>query len=419
MKEFKRILASALCVCIFLTAGCTAKPAAPTVPTGQTEPHETQTVPTLTAQELERKPSKLSEEEKLTLYQTIAEGEADWLLSLQLENGALPMTREENGSLSINPYFADFAAMALLGGEQRHIDGAKRYMDWHFSHLNTAETDYNGVDGTIYDYTAEMSDGKLVEEKITYNSNGKPQYDSVDSYAATFLSVLLKYYEVTQDADYLLQHREQIERIFRVIPAVMDDGLTWAKPDYRIKYFMDNCEVYEGLTAAEELFATVLKDEALADEAADYRRQVAQQIEAHMWNENGYYEAALGEGNVVALNFGWTNFYPCATAQLMAISCGLLAPDDPRAIRLYNSFNQVFSTGEDKATWERISIPDSFFWGSIPYTAAIMGDEGRVEEYMTVYQKAMKAHAYPLYNADAARVCLAAQWMIAQIEGGV
>ena len=26
-------------------------------------------------------------------------------------------------------------------------------MDWHFAHLNTAETDYNGVDGTIYDYT--------------------------------------------------------------------------------------------------------------------------------------------------------------------------------------------------------------------------------------------------------------------------
>lgn len=419
MKVFKRILALALCAGMLATAGCAAKPAEPTTesaPTESTEKPETDSG--VAAPEVAAKPSALTDEEKLTLYKTVAECETDWLLSLQLENGALPMTCGENGSFSVNPYFADFAAMALLGGEERHIEGARRYMDWHFAHLNTAETDYNGVDGTIYDYTATVSGGTLVSEAVTYNGSGKPQYDSVDSYAATFLGVLTKYYEVTQDADYLLAHREEIIRIFRVIPADMDDGLTWAKPDYRIKYFMDNCEVYEGLAAAEKLFAAALQDEVLAAEAAGMKQQVTEKMEALMWREAGYYEAAVGEDGRSAFRFDWSNFYPCATAQLLAISCGLLQPDDPRAIGLYNSFNEYFSTGENQATWERISIPDPFYWGSIPYAAAMMGDEGRVEEYMTIYQKAMRSHAYPLYNADAARVCLAAQWMLAQIEQG-
>ena len=45
-----------------------------------------------------------------------------------------------------------------------------------------------------------------------------------------------------------------------------------------------------------------------------------------------------------------------------------------------------------------------------------MGDEGRVESYMRLYTKAMKNHAYPLYNADAGRVCLAAAVMIKKLS---
>ena len=41
-----------------------------------------------------------------------------------------------------------------------------------------------------------------------------------------------------------------------------------------------------------------------------------------------------------------------------------------------------------------------------------MNDKARVYTYMSHYQKAMKKHAYPLYNADAAKVCMAAQKML-------
>jgi hypothetical protein len=138
-----------------------------------------------------------------------------------------------------------------------------------------------------------------------------------------------------------------------------------------------------------------------------------------MWmEEEGYYEVALGVNNDSAYAFTWTNFYPCATAQLFPISCGLLAPTDPRSIYLYNQFNAYFSTGERKATWEEMSTPDTFYWGSLAYTAALMGDNARLETYMTLYQKIMKRHAYPLYNADAARVCMAAQLMLEKLQQG-
>ena len=47
-----------------------------------------------------------------------------------------------------------------------------------------------------------------------------------------------------------------------------------------------------------------------------------------------------------------------------------------------------------------------------------MGDNARLETYMTLYLKVMNRHAYPLYNADAARVCMAAQLMLERIEQG-
>ena len=360
--------------------------------------------------------STMTKEERIAMYEKIATEEAAWLASLQIENGALLMTCGPNGEFTMNPYFADFAALALLGAGESYYENVRRYMDWHFAHLNTAETDYNGVDGTIYDYVVTLSNGKLVSEKIVINANGQKSYDSTDSYAATFLCVVAKYYEKTGDLAYLQANSQDLQRLLNPIRQTMDKGLTFAKPDYRIKYLMDNCEVYEGLVAAEKVYKALgLSD--LAAEAADLKKQVFDAIEEHMWmEEEGYYEVALGVNNDSAYAFTWTNFYPCATAQLFPISCGLLAPTDPRSIYLYNQFNDYFSTGERKATWEEMSTPDTFYWGSLAYTAALMGDNARLETYMTLYLKIMKRHAYPLYNADAARVCMAAQLMLEKLQ---
>ena len=432
-KQLGALVCAASLLCS-LAAGCTS-PAATTapgstpnttaVPTSGIQPTTVPpttalpTVPSTTVPpSTDLSESTMTREEQIAMYQKIATEEAAWLAGLQIENGALLMTRGPSGDYTMNPYFADFAALALLGAGEAYYENVRRYMDWHFDHLNTAQTDYNGVDGTIYDYTVTLSNGKLVSEVISINADGKKSYDSTDSYAATFLCVVAKYYEKTGDLAYLQANSQDLQRLLNPIRQTMHQGLTFAKPDYRIKYLMDNCEVYEGLVAAEKLY-TALGLSELCAEAADLKKQVFDAIEEHMWmEEEGYYEVALGVNNDSAYAFTWTNFYPCATAQLFPIFCGLLSPTDDRSVHLYNKFNEYFSTGERKATWEEMSTPDTFYWGALAYVAAQMGDNVRLETYMKLYLKVMNRHAYPLYNADAARVCMAAQLMLEKLEQG-
>lgn len=360
--------------------------------------------------------------EDLAFYKEIVEIETQWLADMILPNGTFPMTPVKDGVVKMNPYFADFGALAILDGDKKHIPALKRYMDWHFSHLNTAKTDYNGVDGTIYDYNISVSGGKVTKEEILINNQGKKEYDSTDSYAATFLMVLWKYYDKTGDKTYIVNHYNEIERIINALYATMYDGLTTAKPDYPVKYLMDNCEVWQGIGDAIKLYEKVIVPQksgaaaTLSKLKASYT-EVAQQIEKKMWNaDEGYYYPALGMDGDPNHVFNWNNFYPSATAQLFVITSGLLKPTDARAKQLYNDFNSHYSTGESKKDWDHMSIPDAFYWGSLVHTAAMMGDDVRVKNYMTMYRKVMKNHAYPLYNADAGKACMAAALMVEKLS---
>lgn len=344
-----------------------------------------------------------------SLYKEIVDSETAWLASLQLENGAIPMTATKNGEVSVNPYFSDFSALALLDKPDDYVENVKKYMDWHFSHLNTKDTDYNGIDGTIYDYSIVLENGKIKSEAVT-EKKGKKSYDSTDSYAATFICVLKKYYEKTSDNGYLRKNSGYIKRIIDAMLSTMDNGLTLSKPDYEVKYLMDNCEVYEALDAAIKLYEKPLSN---ADGVKDIlskiktaKSEIKSAMENKMWNKDGkYFEAGLFKDESVAFNFSWDTYYPCATGQMFTIFSGVLLPDDSRAKDIYNSFC-------NKYAWENFDIPDSFYWGSNVYTAAVMGDKTRVDKYLSKYKKVMKHHAYPLYNADAARVSMAAAIMI-------
>ncbi len=350
-------------------------------------------------------------EENIALFREIYETEIEWLASLQLDNGAIPMTPVKNGEVRMNPYFADFAALALLDEADEYADEVKAYMEWHFDHLNTAETDYNGVDGTIYDYLITVKDGKATGETIAmYKRNYS--YDSTDSYAATFLSVLNKYYEKTGDGEYIIAHAEEIERIINALFATFHKGLTYAKPDWRVKYLMDNCEVYEGLLAASELYNKVLSDrdeayKATEDKCSAAAVEVADTIESQLWLPAlGHYQ--VGAWKIIGTTsdvFSWKKYYPCATAQLFPIIHGLIAPNTERANMLYDKFCESYN-------WESFEYDDVFYWGANLQAAVMMNDIDRVVTYMTNYAELTDDHAYPLYNADAARVCLAMNMLL-------
>lgn len=357
-------------------------------------------------------------EEDIAFYSEIVEIETEWLASLQLPNGAMPMTGTKNGVVKVNPYFSSFAVLAILKGDDKYLPVVKKYMEWHFDHLNTAQTDYNGVDGTIYDYNITVENGQVKKEEILINDKGKKEYDSTDSYAAMFLEILWKYYEKSGDDAYIKSRYDDIKRIINALYSTMDDGLTWAKPDYKIKYLMDNAEVWRGMDNIILLYENLLKSSfqdapAMLTKLKTDRDLVASKIEEQMWNESGkYYECAIGQGGGVAYNFSWDNFYPSATSQLFPITSGMVKPDSARAKLLYSNFNKYYSTGETKRTWENMSIPDSFYWAEMVYAGALMGDEARVKSYMTLYRKVMRNHAYPLYNADAGKATMAAAHMV-------
>lgn len=344
--------------------------------------------------------------ENIELFRTIYDSEMDWLASLQLENGAIPMTYSPDGEVRMNPYFADFAALALLDRAEEYSTAVKKYMDWHFSHLNTEETDYNGVDGTIYDYTITLKKGEITDESVTMYKR-KKSYDSTDSYAATFLTVLNKYYNKTGDSEYIIAHSEEIQRIINAMFSTYHRGLTTAKPDWRVKYLMDNCEVYEGALAAAELFGNVLcaadsSLEPIRIKCADAAIEVAQTIENELWMplSNRYEVGTVKHLDVPSDLFLWSKYYPCATAQLFPIIHGLIEPNTKRANHLYDKFCESFS-------WESFEYPDVFYWGANLQAAVKMNDIERVVIYLENYEQVTESHAYPLYNADAARVCLA------------
>ncbi len=343
------------------------------------------------------------EQESLLFY--VFDTETEWLASIQLENGAIPMNYADNGVISVNPYFADFAALALLDDAESYADNVKRYMNWHFEHLNTKDTDYNGVDGTIYDYTVTMSNSAIVREEIT-EKEGKLCYDSTDSYAATFLMVTDKYLQKTGDIEYILLHKEDIKRVSNALLSTMNGGLTYAKPDYEIKYLMDNCEVYKGLVSAVNLF------EIISDEDFSYKfiyikckyslARLSSAIENKLWDKKEqHYYTAIDKTNKEAIEFSWSEFYPSATSQLFPVAFGLIPYNCERAEMLYEAFCQSYK-------WEEFDIPDSFCWGANAYTAAVMNDVDRVITYLSHYKKLMEKHEYPLYNADAAKVSMSA-----------
>lgn len=340
------------------------------------------------------------------LLTTVFETETAWLASTQLENGAIPMTGSKNGEVTVNPYFADFAALALLDNAGKYAENVKAYMEWHFDHLNTAESDYNGVDGTIYDYTVTLENGKIVSE------NAKGSYDSTDSYAATFLTVVYKYYEKTGDADYVLSRAADIDRVVDAMLSTFSFGLTFAKPDYEVKYLMDNCEVYEGMLAGMKLLElvndTTLDGMLRLAKCKMGNELVAQTIEKSLWNADGnHYEAGIFANGSAINEFAWSEFYPSATAQLFPVTSGLIDAKSVRANHLYSRFCEEYD-------WQNFDISSEFCWGNNVLAAALMDDVDSVVTYMNNYAPKMLTHAYPLYNADIARVAMAANVLLAK-----
>ena len=101
--------------------------------------------------------------------------ESDFIMAHQLNDGALTMSSNKGvPGYKIVPYFSNIAARALLANPTAaRIAAVKKWMVWYMAHLN--------ADGSVYDYYATNFTGDAM-----LTSTG--DFDSVDSYAATFLT---------------------------------------------------------------------------------------------------------------------------------------------------------------------------------------------------------------------------------------
>ncbi|MBT9133478.1 MAG: hypothetical protein DDT38_00199 [Firmicutes bacterium] len=287
------------------------------------------------------------------------EEELVYLLSLQDENGIIAQTP---GHMISIPYFSNLAAIAMLGDPRGHAP-VLSYMNWYVTHLNRPDK-YN-VTGTMYDW--KQVDGEWIP---TYT------YDSADSYAATFLSLALQYARVTGDAQWAKDNLEGLLDVAGVLLELQDtDGLIWAKPRYYVKFLMDNAENYRGLRDAAMLMSYLGRgDLALVFDTAAGR--VAAGMEKHLWlpDRQVYAWALYGRWWARAPRVKW---YPDIVSQIYPVIFGVVAPDSPRARRLYDYLNSHYPE------WTKGRFDDSFPWTVLSFMAALMQDDTRAVEQLS------------------------------------
>lgn len=260
------------------------------------------------------------------------------------------------------------------------------WINWYINHLNWP--DKWGLYGTTYDYT-------VYNGVATATNNA----DSTDSYAATFLSLAWNAWESgdSNARSTILGLSYQLDVIGGVIVHTQQsDGLTWAKPDYQIKYLMDNCEAYRGLRDLAALYQNAFGD---TTKAAYYNAAADSMLKGilGMWMNGTWavYKDALGR--LAAPNL--TTWYADASAQVFPALMGVVSSSDSRAQQAYAALNAAWPG------WPTLSFnsQDPFPWVLIAQGAAAMGDKSRVATYLNSLQsKYVNSNfPWPFYNAEA------------------
>ena len=305
---------------------------------------------------------------------------AQSLAEQQRADGAILYTKTR-----VDPYFANIAAIGALRSGVDTID-VQRWMEWYVA--RSKDRNPWSLPGAITDYDVAPN-GALRTTR---------EADSVDSYAATFVSLAATAWRAG-DAPlraYVAGIRGDVERIASAMDAVADrDGLTWALPDYRLKYLMDNSEVYRGLIDLATLRAEAFGDLAGSVRASSRALRVQDAIRARYWDaKRGLFALALDErGNKVWPKPG--NFMEDGTSQLFPILHGVIDPASDQAQIAYRRFSDAFPG------WAQLDKPDTFPWASVAFVALQMNDLSRARTFVdTVQARFAHGFAYPWYCAE-------------------
>ena len=321
----------------------------------------------------------------VTDFQSVASA----LSASQRSDGAIPYT-----STQVMPYFANLAATgaAHTGSD---LTVVRNYIAWYV--LRSKDANPWGISGAITDYTILASG--------TLQSAGSA--DSVDAYAATFLTLVAAAWQYgdAPTRAYVLTLQSDVNRIASAIDAVTDgDGFTWALPTYKVKYLMDQSEVYAGLNDLATLRSSAYGDIAGSLVASQRAATLKAAIVTAFWS-SARNTFATGIDANGALELPASGNWSDATAQLWPILHGVIAPSASQAISTYANFNAAFPA------WDALSKPDEYPWVSVAYVALLMNDTTRANAYRAAaFAGYAPAFAYPWYCAESG-------WYLRLVDG--
>jgi hypothetical protein len=306
------------------------------------------------------------------------EDELRWLAACLTDSGAIALTPSHQ---RVVPYFANYAAMTLVRWDPQAV---RSYLDWYLANLN--QPDRFGLSGTIYDYL--LRDGREISES---------DYDSADSYAATFLTLVGRYVFATGDGQFVLDNLRDLHLIAGVCLELQDprDNLVWAKADQRYKFLMDNCEVQLGL----DTWGEVLRTLGLWTDASPYAAaavRIREAIESELWQEtNGSYAWGKTAWGLRAQRSRW---YPDTVGQLYPALFGVIDPGGDRAQKLLADLWTAYPR------WQDIGTGDRFPWALVAYAGVLGGDPGPAEAFVETVQGRfiLTGRAWPWYSMEAA-----------------
>lgn len=289
---------------------------------------------------------------------------SEYILRCQLPDGALAMAHDTDQwqagqPLWIVPYFGQRTLMGLLDAEvmahdARFLAATRKFLTWYAAQMR--------ADGTVTDYTGNYPN---------YTSTGT--YDSSDSYAALHLELAWAYYLVSADKAYLDTIRPSFAKAVAAIELTLQpDGLTWAKPDYLVKYSMDNFEVARGLDSGANL-ARLMGDAANETKWRAMSAKVLNAVNTQLYlgDAKGYYSVGKFANNTLADT--WSVYYADGMAQCTAINMGL-EPTSARAQLVWNTFKSKFIPNY----LPNESLDFEFAWSAIRMGDAVLTDIGYV-----------------------------------------
>ncbi len=247
------------------------------------------------------------------------------ILTHQISDGGIRMLTTDN-TVWINPYFTNLALYSLLNATQDDpklldevLKTTEKWLNWYAENQlpNGAICDFRGY---LDNYT-------------TTNT-----YDSTDSYAATYI-VLVDLYMQLSKKSLTPKVTHSVMQAYKIMIATMqEDGLTWAHPDYKVKYLMDNIEVNQGLIAA-ILLAKKLDDKELELDAKARLKLNTTSLDKFIVPNEAYLAWAIETDDI--MHHGFKVFYPDYLANSFA--CSMLNGLAPRYWDNLSDFSEIFA----------------------------------------------------------------------------